>query len=87
MSAQLLVLLVKADTIDVNVAGSKRFTTEDWGAAAEVFKRELEGVQLVDEQQVRTESAPTQLCQAADQACGLLCTCCGQMCTSVTHTE
>lgn len=50
---QLVVLLVKADTIDVNVAGSKRFTQQDWAAAAEVFERELAGVQLVDEQQVR----------------------------------
>lgn len=50
---QLVVLLVKADTIDVNVAGSKRFTQQDWAAAAAVFERELQGVQLVDEQQVR----------------------------------
>lgn len=50
--AQLLVLLVKADTIDVNVAGSLRFTQQDWAAAAEVFEQELAGVQLVDEQQV-----------------------------------
>lgn len=49
---QLVVLLVKADTIDVNVAGSKRCTQQDWAAAAEVFERELAGVQLVDEQQV-----------------------------------
>lgn len=62
MSVQLLVLLVKADTIDVNVAGSKRFTKEDWVAAAEVFKQELEGVQLVDEQQVRVVSAWVQPC-------------------------
>lgn len=52
-SLQLVVLLVKADTIDVNVAGSKRFTQQDWAAAAAVFERELQGVQLVDEQQVR----------------------------------
>jgi hypothetical protein len=54
---QLVVLLVKADTIDVNVAGSKRFTQRDWAAAAEVFERELAGVQLVDEQQVRLDLA------------------------------
>lgn len=49
---QLLVLLVKADTIDVNVAGSLRFTQQDWAAAAQVFEQELAGVQLVVEQQV-----------------------------------
>jgi len=48
-----VVLLVKADTVDVNVAGSLRFTPEDWAAAAAVFQRELQGVQLVDELQVR----------------------------------
>jgi hypothetical protein len=50
-----LVLLVKADTIDVNVAGSLRFTSEDWQAAGEVFSRELAGVQLLDERQVSEE--------------------------------
>lgn len=50
---QLVVLLVKADTIDVNVAGSLRFTQQDWAAAADVFRRELAGVQLVDDRQVR----------------------------------
>lgn len=49
---QLVVLLVKADTIDVNVAGSVRFTPDDWAAAAEVFVQALQGVQLVDEWQV-----------------------------------
>lgn len=49
---QLVVLLVKADTIDVNVAGSLRFTSQDWEAAAEVFSQELAGVQLVDKRQV-----------------------------------
>lgn len=46
---------MKADTIDVNVAGSLRFTSEDWQAAGEVFSRELAGVQLLDERQVSEE--------------------------------
>lgn len=53
---QLVVLNVKADTIDVNVAGSLRFTQQDWAAAAEVFGQELQGVQLVDDRQVRQDA-------------------------------
>jgi hypothetical protein len=45
--------MVKADTIDVNVAGSLRFTQKDWAATADVVRRELAGVQLVDDRQVR----------------------------------
>jgi hypothetical protein len=50
---QVVVMLVKGDTVDVNVAGIQRMSPQAWAAAADIFRRELAGVQLLQQQQVR----------------------------------
>jgi hypothetical protein len=50
---QVVTILVKGDTVDVNVAGIQRMSPQAWAAAADIFERELAGVQLLQQQQVR----------------------------------
>lgn len=49
--------MVKADTIDVNIAGSERMTPAAWAAAAAEFGQQLAGVPLLSQQQVRRAPA------------------------------
>lgn len=46
-------MLVKGDTVDVNVAGIQRMTPQAWAAAADIFRRELADVAMLTQQQVR----------------------------------
>lgn len=48
--------MVKADTVDVNVAGIRRMDGQAWAAAAELVKEHTQGVQLLSQEQVRTEA-------------------------------
>jgi hypothetical protein len=50
---QVVTILVKGDTVDVNVAGIQRMSPQAWAAAADIFRRELAGVQFLQQQQVR----------------------------------
>lgn len=60
--SQVLTILVKADTIDVNVAASQRMTPTAWAAAADVFREQLQGVQLLSRKQVSSQ---------CDEDCGM----------------
>jgi hypothetical protein len=55
LQCKVVVLLVKGDTVDVNVAGTQRMGPQAWAAAADIFARELAGVQFLQQQQVRHE--------------------------------
>lgn len=52
LDPQVVTMLIKGDTVDVNVASIQRMTPEAWAAAAEVFKQQLQGVQLLTQEQV-----------------------------------
>lgn len=53
---QVLTILVKGDTVDVNVAASQRMSPAAWSAAADIFRQELPGVQMLTQEQVQIQS-------------------------------
>ncbi|WIA10286.1 hypothetical protein OEZ85_010480 [Tetradesmus obliquus] len=54
--SEVVVMLVKGDTVDVNVAGIQRMTPQAWGAAADIFRRELADVAMLTQQQVEQQT-------------------------------
>jgi hypothetical protein len=71
--SQVVTILVKGDTVDVNVAGIQRMSPQAWAAAAGIFRSQLAGVQFLQQQQVRQQRPLQQLHAGGRSSAHLLC--------------